>query len=124
MTEPELREWMRQRLLAKVHDRPVGDKAWNRDEATSSQWCPEFEQLMRNRILVGAYRYGDMRDQNKGKFDQVGSAIKRLQRYKESGNAEHLVDAANLCLVEFRHPNHPDYHFEATDDGEHAEPLK
>jgi hypothetical protein len=44
-----------------------------------------------------------------------------LRKYKADGNQEHLVDAANLCMVEFIQPAcHPSPHFTPSDDGEHA----
>lgn len=69
---------------------------------------------------MGRYRYAKMNSPDKGGYDCVGSAMKRLQLYVETGNQEHLVDAANLCLVEFVAGDHPDKHFEAADDGEHV----
>ncbi|MDZ7809221.1 MAG: hypothetical protein U5L11_02580 [Arhodomonas sp.] len=51
----------------------------------------------------------------------MGSSIQRLQAYQSTGNAEHLVDVANLCLSEFHHRHHPLFHFQSTDDGQHCE---
>lgn len=71
------------------------------EQIKESQWSNRFEALMRNRMVMGYFRYGSIRDPGTPKYDNVGSAIKRLNLYLESGNTEHLVDAANLCLVEF-----------------------
>ena len=116
-------DWIRARLLAQVVDGPVGDKAEHLIELRKSEWSPLFERLMRNRLLVGRFRYAKMGSPEKGSYDCVGSAIARLQRYQSSGNLEHLVDAANLCLVEFEHGNHPERHFAAADDAEHVEKI-
>jgi hypothetical protein len=89
-----------------------------------TEWSPEFERLMRNRLLMGRFRYGKMDDPAKGNFDCIKSAIQRLTKYLETGNKELLVDASNLCLVEFVHCRHPNAHFSATDDGEHVEERK
>jgi hypothetical protein len=88
-------------------------------------WSREFEQLMRNRLLMGAFRYGLFSDQRASgtHYDSVASAIAHLVKYIRTGNSEHLVDAANLCLVEFVRPTQ-ESHFSAVDDGEHAEKLK
>lgn len=73
----------------------------------------------------GAYRYGCLGDQRQAGGNgrnNVGSAIRRLRAYLRTGNTEHLVDAANLCRVEFVAGSHPRKHWAAADDdGEHAE---
>lgn len=89
-------------------------------ELEQSQWCDEFEQLMRNRLIMGALRYGRLGAAGKPRFDSIASAEKRLKLYRETGNLEHLVDVANLCLVEFVEGTHPLRHFTAADDQHHA----
>ena len=51
---------------------------------------------------------------------RIGSIVKRLMSYQETGNTELLVDVANLCLCEFVEGKHPNKHFRAVDDGEHV----
>ena len=85
-----------------------------------SEWNPEFEQLMRNRLVMGAIRYGRIGESNKPTYDRVSSAIARLEKYRTTGNTEFLVDVANLCLLEYAEGEHPKKHFRAIDDGEHA----
>lgn len=91
------------------------------DELKTTEWDAYFEQLMRNRLIMGAIRYGRMRAKGKPQYDRVQSMIKRLNNYHETGNKEILVDVANLCLMEFIECNHPNAHFNATD--EHANHL-
>jgi hypothetical protein len=82
-----------------------------------TEWVPEFECYMRNRFVMGALRYGTMAE-NKARrtpYDRVSSMIKRLQSYRASGNLEHLVDVANLAMLEFDQTIHPQAHFEALD---------
>jgi hypothetical protein len=86
-----------------------------------SEWDLEFEQLMRNRLIMGATRYGRMRDKATAVYAFVDSAIKRLQLYVQDGNTEHLVDAANLCMKEFVVGEHPKKHFKSGDDTIHTE---
>lgn len=117
-------EWLRQRCLAHVCTDPIGQAKEEHDELVATEWSPKFEQLMRNRLLIGRFRYGKMSDPNKGKFDMVGSMIYRLRLYQSTGNLEHLVDVANLALVEFVHPQHPNAHFDAEDDGHHCSRLE
>lgn len=88
-----------------------------------SEWSGEFETLMRNRLLMGSIRYGKIHQQGKSKYDRVSSMTKRLDMYNKTGNKEHLVDVANLCLLEFEECHHPDAHFAAIDDGHHTKAI-
>lgn len=91
---------------------------------TSTEWSPRFETAMRNRLIMGAIRYGRMHAPDKKKRDRVFSAMHRINLYAESGNQEHLVDAANELLLEFEEPMyHEDdsiLHFLPADDGFHT----
>lgn len=89
-------------------------------ELAESEWCAQFEKYMRNRLLMGYFRYGPMG--KKPGYDNIGSAKKRLELYEQTGNLECLVDIANLMMVEFLESDHPLKHFCATDDGEHVQP--
>ena len=117
-------EWLRSRLLQRAGLAP----AVNIDALRASEWSGDFERLMRNRLVLGALRYGPLRGPLASRYDSVGSARERLARYASDGNLEHLVDAANLCLVEFvRAPSgrgcHPAPHWTPADDGEHTREL-
>lgn len=87
-----------------------------------TEWSSTFERLMRNRLLVGSFRYGRLRD-NHAKYDVISSIIRRAEAYQRDGNQEHLVDIANLALVEFVRPSHPNPCWAPTDDGDHVDPL-
>jgi len=94
------------------------------DALRRSEWSPTFERLMRNRLIMGAFRYGRLHEPH-APHDNVHSAIARLRRYLKDGNQEHLVDAANLCLVEYvRGECHSHPTFQTVDDGQHTEQLK
>lgn len=86
-----------------------------------TEWSPVFEKLMRNRLIMGAIRYGLLKSKGKTVYNRVDSIRQRMDLYEQEGNAEHLVDCANLCLLEFEEPNHLKFHFKATDDGIHTE---
>ena len=92
-------------------------------ELRKSEWSPKFETLMRNRLIMGAIRYGLLHDKEKKRYDRIQSIQKRLDLYKVDGNLEHLVDSANLCLMEFEEGNHPKKHFKAIDDGHHTKEV-
>lgn len=87
------------------------------EELRSSEWSEVFERYMRNRLIMGALHYGLMYDTTRECYDYVGGAVKRLRLYLNDGNQEHLVDAANCCLLEFvRKCCHPSPKFRASDD--------
>lgn len=87
------------------------------DKWSEEQWSAQFEELMRNRLLMGKLRY----NANKPGFLPRAFGVnlkdiqKRLESYMTTGNTEGLVDAANLCMVEFITTKHPSAHFKGTD---------
>lgn len=112
---------MRSRLLAGLFDTPVG---LAHEQAVAEQRADAILERFvghgRPRLVIGHFRYGKKVEQG-AKFDAVGSAIQRLQRYLRDGNQEDLVDAANLCAVELTECwCHDNPHFSSTDDGEHT----
>lgn len=85
-----------------------------------TEWSPDFERLMRNRLIVGAMRYGRIGDTGKPEYDRIHAAVKRLKAYHEDGNLERLVDVANLVMLEYIEGKHPKRHWEVLDDGPHV----
>lgn len=129
---------LRQRLLERAGLADPPPPPFTREQAEKlyeSERLAEFEKLMLNRLVMGALRYGPLAGGHHDKhgyfpcvvhdFPQslagrpgsrrIASAIKRLIEYQQTGNQEHLVDAANLCGIEFEYGNHPQAHFEAID---------
>lgn len=115
---PSIHKLIRARLKVPEHD---AQSSITLDELAA--WSYEFERLMRNRLKIGALRYGRFQNQKESKFDNCGSAVQRIRKYVESGNTEYLVDAANLLMIEFEKGLHPNKHFGATDDGIHTKQL-
>lgn len=116
-------DYLRARLLEKagifISVKPAPSLA----EIERLQSCPQFERYRKNRMLMGYFRYGSLQSQiGKAKYDNVGSIQKRLSIYKSDRNREHLVDIANLAMIEFA--THPDYPFRASDDGIHTDRLQ
>jgi hypothetical protein len=111
-------ELLRERLLRQAGlDAPVAPlRSETFDSLYQSEWSPEFERLMRNRMVMGALRYGKLRAPGKPVYDRIGSIRRRLDAYEATGNKELLVDAANLLLLEFEECHHPLAHFAALDD--------
>lgn len=95
------------------------------DELREKQWSPEFERLMRNRLIVGACRYETFDEKRANNQYKIMESIKdRFAKYEATGNQEHLVDCANLLMIEFECPTHTNPHFEPSDDGTHVEKVK
>lgn len=91
-------------------------------ELAVTEWSAEFEQLMRNRMLMGAFRYGrfgEHAEAGGSPHDNCASIEKHVALYRTTGNTEHLVDVANLAMKEFCVGVHPLKHFAALDDAAH-----
>lgn len=93
-------------------------------ELRETEWSPLFEVLMRNRLIVGAFRYGRFNGPDELKLDVISDCVRRLRQYKEDGNLEHLVDVANLCMKEFVKGNHPKKHFNSRDHVCHVKRIE
>ena len=118
-----LHDILRNRLLAQAGIFEPVKVAPCIDEIYKMQWSEQFERFMRNRMAMGYFRYGSLKEQiNNHNFDNIGSIEERLALYKTDHNREHLVDIANLALVEF--VVHPNYPFDATDDAIHTRKTK
>lgn len=113
-------ELMHQRLEQRAGLLPPPKAKHTLRELEQSEWSPMFEQLMRNRLIMGALRYGKLRAPGKRSYNRVASMMNRLRLYDETGNLEFLVDVANLCLCEFEESTHPKKHFHALDDKHHV----
>lgn len=110
---------MRERLLNRkgLSSKPKPDHQRTLAEL-EKEWSEDFERLMRNRLMMGALRYGGLRNpKNPGKTTNLNTEqiLKRAQLYVETGNGEHLVDVANFALAEFVQQRHPKYHFKSID---------
>jgi hypothetical protein len=90
------------------------------EQLRQTEWVAEFESLMRNRLIMGRFRYGPLAEPAVGHCDQMPAIVAHLCRYCVTGNLESLVDAANRCMIEFWHPGHPGAHWAPADDGEHV----
>lgn len=116
-------DYLRARLLEQAGIFAPVEPAPSLDDIARLQSCPQFETYRKNRMLMGYFRYGSLQSQiGKAKYDNVGSIEKRLYIYKSDHNREHLVDIANLAMIEFA--THPDYPFNPSDDGVHAAKKK
>ncbi len=104
-------------------DEEVSKDTVNFEEYKVTEWSPEFENLMRNRLIMGAIRYGRMghgsKPDGKPNYDRIESIRKRLEFFEKTGNAEWLIDIGNMALLMFEEKQHPNFHFKSIDDGYH-----
>ncbi len=80
-----------------------------------SEFAEPFVQKMADRMSMSYFKYGLVSEAYPIKVDALASLKLRLALYEETGNKEHLIDAANYAMIEFMHPRHPQAHFVAED---------
>lgn len=88
------------------------------DHVPASEFNKRFLQGMLDRMAVSHAKYGLMKDAAERRVDQLASLEVRLARYRETGNTEWLMDIANMAMIEFTHPLHPEAHYRPTDSDE------
>ena len=87
----------------------------------NGEYSEKFDEYRKNRVEVSYYKYGPAATNfGKGYVDALGSAMRCIDKYKETANTEYLCDAANYLMFEFMYPQLPGAHFKATDSGESA----
>lgn len=81
----------------------------------TTEFCLPFVQGMLNRMGVSFFKYGKVKDAYPEKVNALESMKLRLEKYAETGNTEHLIDAANYLMIEYMHPRRKDAYFKSTD---------
>jgi len=69
------------------------------EELRKKQQVPEFDELANNRLVMGAFRYGPIEDQNFDNYDLTGECKKRLDLFDDDKNLEHLLDGSNMLKL-------------------------
>lgn len=84
-----------------------------------TEYSEDFDAKRKNRMVMSYYKYGHVRDNYQScKVDAVKTLEQRLALYKKTGNTEWLVDVANMAMIEYMYPQHPEAHFRATSSEE------
>lgn len=78
-----------------------------------SQYSIPFFQGMVNRMLTSYHKYGHVKTARDRGVDFLESSKQRVNKYKQDGNTEWLMDAANYLMMEYMHPSHDAAHFDA-----------
>lgn len=81
----------------------------------ASEVSSTFIQGMADRMAMSFYKYGIASLAYPRLVDAMKSLELRLDKYKQTGNTEYLIDAANFAMIEFMYPRHPKAFFEPTD---------
>lgn len=84
----------------------------------STEYDEIFLQGMIDRMGVSFAKYGKVKDGFPEHINALESMFLRIKKYKETGNKEFLMDAANFAMIEFMFPAHPEAYFKATDSRE------
>ena len=87
-------------------------------ETLKTEFSEKFSDGMKFRMIVSFHKYGPVALGYPERVDAIKSLEERLQRYRETGNAEWLIDVANFAMIEFMYPSHPQAHFRPTDSNE------
>lgn len=84
-----------------------------------TEYYPDFDELRKKQMATSFFKYGHVKDNVPAGLTQtIPSLEKRLAAYKRTGNLEFLADIANMAMIEWKYPQHPNAHFNATDSAE------
>ena len=90
----------------------------------NSEWSKEYEELRHNRMVMGAFRYGEVATQDMIAYDYVRELKRRLKLYEESFNLEHLIDVGNMAMLEFMKGKKTGLPLIPIDDGVHNKKIE
>lgn len=118
-THDAIRSNLNKKIRPDIRPRP------SLESLRQTEWVPEFEQYMRNRLVMGAMRYETFEEKRRGNNYACLEYIRRkCKEYESTGNLECLVDLANVAMIEFAAPHHPNPHFTPGDDTSHVGTFK
>jgi hypothetical protein len=94
------------------------DRGPEENKILETEFDMRFVSLMQAAMSLSFYKYGALAAGVPEKTDSLKSLEKRIQKYRDTGNVEWLVDVANFAMMEFMHPAHPLAHYRPTDSHE------
>ena len=95
--------------------------ALSHDEILRQEFCFDFTNGMMDRMVMGFYRYGSAQANVKTE-DLIALAMGRIQKYQDTGNTEHLMDAANFLMLEYQYPKADNAQFMVDHDEQKERP--
>lgn len=91
------------------------------EEILKTEYSEEFDTLRKNRVCTSFYKYGPIKlNYGENLVEGIPTLEKCIQKYKETGNTEYMVDVANYAMFEYMYPQHKNGHFSATESKESA----
>jgi hypothetical protein len=108
-TEKDFLNDLWERSSGKKFPKPKRNKPLPELKAGIQEAMKDFNYYADNRLLMGAFRYGEIDIQNYGKYDLIGECNKRIELYNneknininKKPNLEHIIDAANMLRLMF-----------------------
>jgi hypothetical protein len=89
------------------------------EKILSTEYSETFDKIRKDAMVMSHYKYGFIKENAQKKaVHYIETLEKRLQKYKDTGNAEFLADVANFAMIEFMYPQHPNGHYKPTDSKE------
>ena len=104
--------------MAKKRPAPIRTELDSRKYIVKSESSKEFHLRMEWAMTMSFHKYGSIRDAYPHKVSAIATLKHRLSLYETTGNADYLVDIANLAMIEFMLPAHELHHDSPTDGGE------
>lgn len=92
-------------------------------ELQKTEWSPDFEEICRHLLIMGALRHGRLNSPGKKQYKRTAEIRRRSELYDTTGNLEYLADISNLSMLEFEEGIHPKRHFKSTGDEQHTEAI-
>lgn len=77
------------------------------DAILKTEYSTAFDEHRKKAMINSYYKYGPLK-KNYGEYKCMNALRNielRLQKYRETGNTEFLVDVANFAMLEFMHPS-------------------
>lgn len=85
------------------------------------EYSEEFDELRKNRVKTSYYKYGSVKVNFGEKLvEAIPTAEICIEKYRQTGNTEYLLDAANYLMFEFMYPQRDGAFFRATGSSESA----
>lgn len=70
----------------------------------ASEFDAEFVVKMMAAMMVSFHKYGRVADAYPMRFNAADDVRARMSKYRQTGDKQYLVDAANFAMIEAMHP--------------------
>lgn len=84
-------------------------------------YCLKADEIRKKMVEMSFYKYGNAKKNfGDGLVETLPTCELCIEKYKNTGNKEYLLDAMNYLMFEFMYPQKKGAFFKATDSGESA----